>query len=635
MFSRLASTLSIGPVELPNRIVSTAHQTTHVHDHLPTDDFVAYHEARARGGVGLIVLEASAIHVSGLLTSHTLGGYLPDIVDGYRRVAAAVQPHGTRLFVQLFHGGREQIASAPRAPALAPSAMPSPRFRTEPRAARAHELEEIVAGFARGAELAAAGGLDGVEVSAAHRYLIEQLFDPKLNRRDDAWSDGSAFLRDVMRVIRGVAPGLAVGVRVSGDSPHGRVIAEVAVSEGVDYVSVALGESSTYLGSVGIVPPSPLPEDAVAEHLAPFKLGPPVVATSRIVDPGRAEALLEAGTADAVGMTRALIADPELPAKAFAGDSRSILVCIGCNACIAHYHAGTPIACTVNPRTGRERTTPTPGPARRRMRVVVAGGGPAGLQAAADAAELGHEVVLLERSGRLGGQLLLAERTPGGTELAGRFLALLERRLTDGGVRVELATEATPDAVAGLDPDVVVAATGAAPYVPDLPLSGLEVVQAWALLDGEIPSGRRAVVADWGGDPSGLDAAELLAAAGNGVALAIASVTVGESVHQYRRNLYLQRLYRAGVEILQHRELVGASNGEVELRNVFARELHERVEADLLVLAQGRVPVNALAEPLRELGLVVAEIGDSLSPRSLEEATLEAALAVQRLSAVA
>ena len=635
MFSRLASPLSIGPVELSNRIVSTAHQTTLVHDHLPTEDFVAYHEARARGGVGSIVLEASAIHVSGLLTSHTLGGYLPDIVDGYRRVAAAVRPHGTRLFVQLFHGGREQIASAPRAPAFAPSAVPSPRFRTEPRAARAHELEEIVAGFAHGAELAQAGGLDGVEVSAAHRYLIEQLFDPALNRRDDAWSDGSAFLRDVLRAIRGAAPGLAVGVRVSGDSPHGPVIAEVAVSEGVDYVSVALGESSTYLGSVGIVPPSPVPQDAVAEHMAPFRLGPPVIATSRIVDPERAEALLEAGTADAVGMTRALIADPELPAKAFGGGSRAILVCIGCNACIAHYHAGTPIACTVNPRTGRERTTPRPGLARRRLRVVVAGGGPGGLQAAADAAELGHEVVLLERSERLGGQLLLHQRAPGGTELAARFLALLERRISDGGVRLELSTVATAEVVAAFEPDVVVAATGAAPYVTDLPLSGVEVVQAWALLAGEIPSGRRVVVADWGGDPSGLDAAELLAAAGNGVTLAIASVTVGEAVHQYRRNLYLQRLYRGGVEILQHRELVGSSSGAVELRNVFARELHERVETDLLVLAQGRVPVNELAEPLRELDLLVEEIGDSLSPRSLEEATLEASLAVQRLSAVA
>jgi pyruvate/2-oxoglutarate dehydrogenase complex dihydrolipoamide dehydrogenase (E3) component len=171
--------------------------------------------------------------------------------------------------------------------------------------------------------------------------------------------------------------------------------------------------------------------------------------------------------------------------------------------------------------------------------------------------------------------------------------------------------------------------------VPDLTLEGLEVVQAWALLTDELPTGRRVVVADWGGDPSGLDAAELLAAADNTVTLAVASVTLGEAVHQYRRNLYLQRLYRAGVEILQHRELVGASNGAVELRNVFARELHEHVRADLLVLAQGRVPMSDLAASLRARGLEVQEVGDCLSPRSLEEATLEASVAVRRLSAVA
>src|SRR5512145_2797815 len=139
VFSSLLSPLRVGPVELPNRILSTAHQTTLVHDHLPTDDFVAYHEARARGGAGLIVLEATAVHPTGLLTAHTLGGYLPEILDGYRRVAGAVRPHGTRLFVQLFHGGREQIASAPRPPAIAPSAVPSQRFRTEPRAVRSDE----------------------------------------------------------------------------------------------------------------------------------------------------------------------------------------------------------------------------------------------------------------------------------------------------------------------------------------------------------------------------------------------------------------------------------------------------------------------------------------------------------------
>ena len=192
MFDRLLSPLRLGPAELPNRIVSTAHQTTLVDDHLPTDDFVAYHEARARGGVGMIVLEASAVHPSGLLTPHTLGGYLPGIVAGYERVAAAVHPHGARLFVQLFHGGREQIASPPRSPALAPSAVPSQRFLVEPRALRTQEVEELVAGYARAAELAAAGGLDGVEISAAHRYLIEQFFTPELNSRDDEWRDGEA-----------------------------------------------------------------------------------------------------------------------------------------------------------------------------------------------------------------------------------------------------------------------------------------------------------------------------------------------------------------------------------------------------------------------------------------------------------
>jgi 2,4-dienoyl-CoA reductase-like NADH-dependent reductase (Old Yellow Enzyme family) len=215
VLEHLLSPLALGPVELRNRIVSTAHQTTLVHDHVPTDEFVAYHEARARGGVGLIVLEATAVHPSGLLTSHTLGGYLPAIVAGYRRVAAAVQPHGTRLFVQLLHSGREQIASPPRAPALAPSAVPSPRFRSEPRALTAAEIEEVVVGYARSAELAAEAGLDGIELLASQRYLIEQFVDPELNRREDEWHDGSRFLVAVLRAVRAAAPGLCLGLRLS------------------------------------------------------------------------------------------------------------------------------------------------------------------------------------------------------------------------------------------------------------------------------------------------------------------------------------------------------------------------------------------------------------------------------------
>jgi 2,4-dienoyl-CoA reductase-like NADH-dependent reductase (Old Yellow Enzyme family)/thioredoxin reductase len=629
VLDHLFQPLRLGPVELPNRLVSTAHQTTLVHDHLPTDDFVAYHEARARGGAGLIVMEATAVHPSGLLTPHTLGGYLPEIAAGYRRVAGAVRPHGTRLLVQLFHGGREQIASPPRAPALAPSAVPSPRVRVEPRALRGEEVEELVAGYALAAGLAAEGGLDGVEISAAHRYLIEQFFTPGLNRRDDAWREGKRFLLEVVRAVRTAAPGLCLGVRLSADSEPAYRMASVLADEDVDYLSVALGESSTYRGSVGIVPPPPTVENAIAEPSRRFRLGKPLVATSRVVDPAEADRLIEEGRADAVGMTRALIADPDLPAKARAGGR--VLTCVGCNACIAHYHAGTPIACAVNPRTGRERTLLPPAGAKERRRVVVVGAGPAGLAAAVEAAASGHEAILLERSGRIGGQVALAGRAPGHVELARRLRENYEGLLEQHRVDLRLDAPAGPGDVAAFEPDLVVAATGARPYEPPLDVGGLPAIQSWEVFSGAVPRERRVVVADWGGDPSGLDAAEALHAAGNAVTLVVASVTVGESIHQYQRNLYLQRLYRAGIEVAQHLELASAAGEFVTFTNVFAPELEETFLADLLVLALGRVPEDGLAAALRAQGLRVEEAGDCLSPRSLEEAVLEGTLAARRL----
>ena len=417
MLDRLFSPLRVGSVELQNRIVSTAHQTTLVHEHLPTEDFVAYHEARARGGTGLIVLEATAVHPSGLLTPHTLAGYQEEIVPGLARVAEAVHGHGTRLFVQLFHGGREQISSPPREPALAPSAIPSLRFHVEPRALSEEEIESIVDGYARVAALAAKAGLDGVEISAAHGYLAAQFFTPGLNRRDDKWSEPARFLLAVLEAVRAAAPGLAVGVRLSADSEAAAaVLGDVAPS--VDYVSVALGASYTYPGSARIVPPPPVPENAIAAVTAPFRAGPPLVATSRIVDPVEADRLLADGSYDAAGMTRALITDPDLPRKAREGRLDDVLRCIGCNACIAHYHAGTPIACAQNPRTGRERAMGAAARSATRRRIVVVGGGPAGLAAAAEAGSAGHEVVLVERGGQTGGQIALAAAAPMHAELA-------------------------------------------------------------------------------------------------------------------------------------------------------------------------------------------------------------------------
>ena len=629
MLDDLLSPLLVGSVRLPNRIVSTAHQTTLVHDHLPTDDFVAYHEARARGGVGLIVLEATAVDPSGLLTPHTLAGYRDDSTAGFARVAQAVRPHGTRLFVQLLHGGREQIASPPRTPAISASAVPSRRFHVEPRAATPADIESILDGYARSAANVAAAGLDGIEISAAHNYLAAQFFTPGLNRRDDEWAEPARFLLAVLEAVRRAARGLALGVRLSADSEAARnVVGELGSR--VDYVSVALGESSTYLGAMGIVPPPPFPENAIGDY-AGFRVGPPLVGTSRIVDPVAADRLVAGGAFEAVGMTRALITDPDLPRKAADGALDDVLRCIGCNACIAHYHAGTPIACTQNPRTGRERTLPRPEKGTERRKVVVVGAGPGGLAAAAEAGAAGHGVVVLERADRIGGQLALAGAAPVHEETALSLAHNYERLLAGAGVEVRLGTEADVDIIAGLDPDLVVVATGAKPYVPGLPLEGVATVQAWDVLAGPLPTGRRAVVADWGGDASGLASAELLARAGNNVVLAVGSATLGETLHQYQRSLYAQRLYRAGVEIMHHLDLVAAELGAVRFRNLFAPDLETTLPADLLVLAVGRVPERRLAEELRARGLPVEEAGDCLSPRSAEEAVLEGTLAARRL----
>jgi 2,4-dienoyl-CoA reductase-like NADH-dependent reductase (Old Yellow Enzyme family)/thioredoxin reductase len=629
----LLSPLRLGPAELQNRIVSTAHQTTLIRDHLPTDDFVAYHEARAAGGTGLIVLEAAAVHPSGLLTGKTLAIFDEVALPALARVADAVHAHGTRLFVQLFHGGREQIMSPPRQPAVAPSAVPTPRFHVEPRALDGHEIEEIIAGYGKGAAVAAAAGLDGVEISAAHNYLIAEFFSPETNRRSDEWADGRRFLAAVLSSVRQAAPELAVGVRVSADATVTGAIVEQLTGR-ADYVSLALGDASTLTGAVGIVPPPPVPHNAIADIADRHRPALPRIVTSRIVEPAEADALIASGRGDAVGMTRALIVDPGMPLKLRSGREHELLRCIGCNVCIAHYHAGTPIACAQNPRTGRERHLDPPQRTSERARVAVIGAGPAGLAATREAALRGHEVVLVEREDEIGGQIRLMRDASGQAEIAATLLRNYDETLRAPNVELRLGSAANVDQISALAPNLVVVATGAEPYRTPIPAEGTEPLEAWDVLRGARPRGR-VLVADWGGDPTGLDCAEVLAGAGCDVTLAVAATAVGESLHSYRRALYLARLYEAGVVIRHHLRLVEVTPDGGLFANLFAGDVRELISAEHVVLAQGRVPApNPFAE-LHELGFDVRRAGDCASPRSLEEAILEGTMAVVECAATA
>ncbi len=554
-FPRLFAPLRIGGVTLPNRIVSTGHDTVMAADGLVTDRLVAYQEARAAGGVGLIVIQVAGVHPTAEYTSHALMAHDDACIPGFRRLARAIQGHGVPVFGQIFHGGREVMDSedGSLALAVAPSAVPSERFHVIPMAMPIPLIEEIVAGYAAAAGRLQVAGLDGVEIIASHGYLPAQFLNPRVNLRTDRYGGDDEgrlrFLRETIAAVRGVVGDeLVVGLRVSLDEiGHDGLTAEeflAAVTAldrdgGLSYVSVAAGSSATLAGSVHIVPPMSEPNAYTAPLAARVRaaVSVPVIVAGRVNQPQEAEAILAAGQADAVAMTRALISDPLLPRKALEGRLDDIRACVGCDqACIGHFHAGYPISCIQYPESGRELEYGRRVPARPARDVVVVGGGPGGLKAAAVAAERGHRVTLFEAARRVGGQVLLAEKLPGRAEFGGVAINLLgEARRA--GVAIETSVRVDAATIHGLAPDAVIVATGATPRRPPLELVGEPLVlDAWEVLGGaDVPDGR-VVVADWRCDWVGLGIAELLGRRGRRVTLASTGYMAGQRIQQYVRD---------------------------------------------------------------------------------------------------
>ena len=523
---------------------------------------------------------------------------------------------------------------------MAPSAVPSQRFKVEPRALSSGEIEEIIEHHELVAGNAREAGLDGIELCASHGYLPTQFLSERSNRRDDAWGgDADRRMRYVREALlamrRGAGAGLAVGIRLSADEtlPEGRHAPETAAilrtlaGEGlIDYASAVIGDSANYLGAAWIVPPPPIPRDVMREPagILRTRLSVPLIATSRIHEPAEAEALIAAGAADAVGMTRALIADPDLPRRLVDGREDERILCTGCNqGCIGHYHLGLPISCLQNPRTGREARLPQ-AVTQAGSRVLVIGGGPAGIAAAVAAGRAGAEVTLVEASSALGGQFALAGRAPAHRETAARYAADWKRRLGTAGVDLHLDTRLAADSALASEADRVIVATGARAHRPQLLApAGVAVIDAWDAIRAPESVSGPVLVADWGGGWTGLDAAETLAETGARVWLAVAAPLVGETVHQYQRVFYLARLERLGVTILHHRELVETEEGAA-LRSLWTHA-SEPLPAGVrtLVTALGREPVDDLVQQLGERGIACTPVGDCRGARSLEEAILE------------
>ena len=630
--STLFSEFALGGVRLKNRIVSLAHGTALVDRGVPTDDDVAYWEARAAGGAGLVIIGGTLAHPSGRLRDRRrTEAYNPAAFEQMARRAEAVHRHGAAILCQLNHLGRESVGGASEYAPVAPSAVSSPRDFAPPHPLTIEEIDELVEAFVASAENSRAAGYDGVELHAGHGYLIAQFLSAATNRREDAYgAELPGRMRFLERIVRGVrercGAGCVIGVRLSADEevPGAMRLADtlaiVRRLGDVDYVNVTLGQRGAYVKDITA------PEGVAVEHAAAVKAATslPVVVAGRIVDPTHAQAILDRGGADLIGMARAFVADPDWPRKAAAGVPRSIRPCIGVNQECRTFPGG--ILCAASARAGRERwfADALGAPLRDGFRLAVAGGGPAGLEAAGLAAELGAEVVLLERGPRLGGQLRLAAAVP---SRAG-MLALadhLEHEARRLDVEIRLEHQAGADLL-DEDFDAVIVATGAAAVAPRYECDpGARVLSVWGLLSGEArPEGARGVVVDDGtGFWEAVSAAELLGDLGHQVSLVTPARSVGAAIPFESIAPLLRRLGERGVTMHALSRVTRVGPTTVGLASTLTGERSELL-ADFVVGHAGAASHDGLVAELELGGAVVRAIGDCVSPRRLTQAIWDA-----------
>lgn len=648
-FSHLFSPHEIRGHEIRNRIFSSAHQTILARNGSPGEDMTAYHEARARGGTGLIILESSRPYADDVSASYYLDSSTDACIPGYRMVADAVHKHGCKIFGQINHGGRIAYThEGMYMVAHAPSMVPDHRFHCMPRVMSTGYVRKIISAFAAAAGRMAEAGLDGAELTASHGMLIAQFLNPQTNFREDEFGGSSEnrfrIVADMIAATRqAVGNEFIIGMRISAEElePDGLdqsawldICRRLNDEAELDYLNVTVGSMMGLAGSVHVVPPMFIDHAYTAPLAGAIKreVRQSILVTGRINQPQLAEQVLALGQADMCGMTRALISDADMPAKAQSGRLDDIRACIGCNqACIGHYHQGVRISCIQNPVSGRELTLGTHIPAKAARKIVVAGGGPGGMKAAAVAAERGHQVTLCEKSEGLGGQVLLAQTLPGRAEF-GVMVDNLRHEMNMHGVEIRLNTLVDSALIATENPDAIIIATGAAPYRPDLEFSAeTHVVDAWQVLKAEVKPGASVVIADWRCDWVGMGLAEKLAREGSQVRLCVDGEMAGQNLQKYLRWHWASQLHKLGIEVIPYARLFGADGDTVYFQHTTSGEAIVCENMDTLVIAQGHQSVVTLEQDLAETDMEVHLVGDCLSPRSAEEAVYEGLMVARRV----
>jgi 2,4-dienoyl-CoA reductase-like NADH-dependent reductase (Old Yellow Enzyme family) len=640
--------IAIGSCTVPNRVVFPAHTTNFGRGAL-SDDLIAYHEARARGGVGLSILEILAVHPS---SPASLRAWDKGLLDTYRTLMSAVRPYGMRVFQQLWHGGHH-VSPRDGSPPWSASDVPSVREGVVPRPMSRGQIREIVEAFARAARLCEEAGLDGVEVHGAHGYLLQQFMSPLTNRRTDeyggSFENRIRFTVEVLRAVRSaVSRGFAVGIRLSPEvTPGGldpeenaRIVRALQDEALVDFVDVSMGGYLAFPKLVGALHEpagyelqTSIPITAAADV--------PTIVTGRFRTLEEADTVIRDGHADLVGMARANIADPDLVAKTRQGRALQVRPCIGCNqGCVGGlFGPAARVSCTVNSAVGRERLL---GEDRLRRvgkpkRVLVVGGGPAGLEAARVAALRGHRVTLMEARSKLGGTLNLVRSVP---RLQGLCDIIDWQKEEIGRLGVEVHTNTYVEAAEILEqaPDTVIIATGSTPRMdgvqsacPGRPARGIQrphVISSIELLSvPDRPLGRTALVLDDAGHYEGIAVAEYLVEKGVEVTFVTPHREFAPLMEPaLRAHPALERLSRGRFHLITRAILCEVFERDAEIQYIYGGT-PLKVPAELVIFISHNRPDHSLREALWDYPGEVLVVGDANSPRFLNAAIREGYMA--------
>jgi mycofactocin system FadH/OYE family oxidoreductase 2 len=641
MFEHLFSPLALGNITLPNRVCFLAHRTNFGKKGTLTDRHLAYYARRAQGGCGLIFLGELSIHPNDRPWESVIEAYHPRVVKEYRLLSEAMHRHGTLVIAQLGHHGFQSSGAISREAVWGPSAMADIAFGETAKPMEPEDIGEALKAFAKAAIFAREGGLDGIEIDMGPESLLRQFLSPISNHRRDEYGGSlenrMRFPMQVLeRVSKTVGGDFTVGIRLCVDEKFwGGITPEESTQFAqsfertghCNFISTSVG---TYYNLHLVLASMHTPDGftiGLAEKMKKA-VGIPVIASHQIAFPQMAEDMLSKGQADAVGFVRNLISDPDAPRKAREGRIEDIRFCVRDNkGCIGRINQAKALSCTQNPEVGHEAIGQdgSCAPAVARKKVLVVGGGPAGMEAARVAKARGHEVTLYEKGPSLGGQVNLITKRPGRQPMSG-----IVRYLTDGlkeqEVSVTTGMEVSPELILQMNPDVVIVATGSRPREKPVPgdYGPPKVLNVWEALSGMCTVGESVLFVDENGGHHASATVELFADQGKKVTMVTSDLFIGIELAPVG-DLYLtrQRLLQKGVTFMTDVLIDLITRDKVMGKDLYTHAPLVFEGYDTIILDMGNVPVDDLYFQLKGKVKELYRAGDCVSPRGIDMAVLE------------